>query len=156
MNARQFIVIKRNEGKTFKQIADTLNVMNNSDYTSQEVGELYKLENDSQDEKDTSKLTPQEEIQVNILKQEFEDFLEVVGEQYRTVNWAIKSIKGNKHYSCSCGSSFLRDILTKKGSQHFAYRKCMGVIINPFDRTVQACDKHIKWLSQEQVEYPKQ
>ena len=69
MNARQFIVIKRNEGKTFKQIADTLNVMNNTDYTSQEIGELYKLENDSQDEKDTSKLTPQEEIQVNILNQ---------------------------------------------------------------------------------------
>ena len=38
MNARQFIVIKRNEGKTFKQIADTLNVMNNTDYTSQEIG----------------------------------------------------------------------------------------------------------------------
>ena len=156
MNERQFIVLKRNEGKSLKQIADCLNVMNNKDYTSQEIEELYKLENDSQDGKDTFKLTPQEEIKVNVLKQEFEDFLEVVGEQYRTVNWAIKSIKGNKHYSCSCGSPFLRDILTKKGSQHFAYRKCMGVIINPFDRTVQACDKHIKWLSQEQVEYPKE
>ena len=75
---------------------------------------------------------------------------------YAFIGATIKSIKGNKHYSCSCGSPFLRDILTKKGSQHFAYRKCMGVIINPFDRTVQACDKHIKWLSQEQVEYPKE
>ena len=68
----------------------------------------------------------------------------MVGEQNRTVNWAVKSIKGNNHYSCSCGSPFLRDILTKKGSQHFAYRKCM------------ICERQIKWLSHYQVEYPKQ
>tara|TARA_B100001093_G_C26097390_1_gene705356 strand:+ start:77 stop:544 length:468 start_codon:yes stop_codon:yes gene_type:complete len=155
MNERQFIVIKKNEGKSFKQIADCLNVMNNKNYTSQEIEKLYKHELRLK-RKHTLKLTPQEEIKVNMLKHEFADFLEVVGEQYRTVNWAVKSINGDRNYSCSCGSLFLRDILCKKGGKHFAKRKCMGVIINPFDRTVQACNKHIKWLSSEQVEYPKQ
>ena len=156
MNERQFIVMKRNEGKSLKQIADCLNVMNNKNYTSQEIGELYKIQTASQDGKDTTKLTPEEEIKVNMLKREFDEFLEVVGDQYRTINWAVKSIKGNKHYSCSCGSLFLRDIKCKEGSKHFAQRKCMGVITNPFDSTTQACDKHIKWLSHYQVEYPKQ
>ena len=32
----------------------------------------------------------------------------------------------------------------------------MGAIINPFNEKVEACDKHIKWLREDQVEYPKQ
>ena len=143
MNERQFIVLKRNEGKSLKQIADCLNVMNNKKYTSQEIGELYKIEIDFQDGKDTTKLTPEEEMEVNLLKDEFDEFLEVVGEQYRTINWAVRAIKGDRHRSCTCGTTFLRDIITKEGSQHFAYRKCM------------ICERQIKWLSKDQVEYPK-
>ena len=142
MNARQFIVKKRNEGKTFKQIADTLNVLNNTDYKPHYIGKLYRDEIESKrgEEFENSKI----EIDIKIQEQEFNFFIDLVGEQNRTINWAVKSIKGNKHYSCSCGSPFLRDILTKKGSQHFAYRKCM------------ICERQIKWLSHYQVEYPKQ
>ena len=156
MNERQFIVLKRNEGKSLKQIADCLNVMNNKKYTSQEIGELYKIEIDFQDGKDTTKLTPEEEMEVNLLKDEFDEFLEVVGEQYRTINWAVKAVKGDRHCCCTCGSPFLRDIKCKESSQHFAYRKCMGAVIHPFDGKIQACGKHIKWLTPDQVKYPKQ
>ena len=142
MNERQFIVLKRNEGHTFKEIADTLNIMNNKKYSSHFIGNIYRDEIETRrgEESEKSKI----EIDIKIQEHEFNFFINLVGEQKRTVNWAVKSIKGNKHYSCSCGSPFLRDIMTKKGSQHFAYRKCM------------LCESQIKWLSHYQVEYPKQ
>tara|TARA_B100000575_G_C22507524_1_gene331239 strand:+ start:42 stop:470 length:429 start_codon:yes stop_codon:yes gene_type:complete len=141
MNERQFIVLKRNEGKTFKEIADTLNIINNKKYSSHFIGNIYRDEITSKrgEKIENSKI----KMEINLLKEEFNEFLEMVGEQYRTVNWAVKAIKGDRHYSCTCGTTFLRDIITKEGSQHFAYRKCM------------ICERQIKWLSQDQVEYPK-
>lgn len=140
MNERQFIVKKRNEGKTFKQIADTLNVMNNTTYTSHFIGNIYRDEINSKRGEDfeNSKI----EVEIKLQEQEFNFFIDMIGEQRRTINWAVKSIKGDRHCSCSCGSPFLRDISSKKGSQHVAYRKCM------------ICERQIKWLSQYQVEYP--
>ena len=142
MNERQFIVLKRNEGHTFKEIADTLNIMNNKKYSSHFIGNIYRDEMQTRrgEEFEKSKI----KIEIKLLEQESDFYEKSVEEQYGTVNWAVKSINGNKHYSCSCGSPFLRDILTKKGSQHFAYRKCM------------LCERQIKWLSHYQVEYPKQ
>ena len=153
MNERQFIVSKRNEGRTFKEIADTLNVLHNKSYSSRFIGKLYRDEIKTGRGEESEK--PRIEMEIKNMKDEFDEFLEIVGEQYRTINWAVKAIKGDRHCSCTCGSSFLRDIKCKEGSQHFAYRKCMGAVIHPFDGSIQLCGKHIKWLTQEQVKYPK-
>ena len=112
MNERQFIVLKRNECHSFKEIADTLNIMNNKKYSSHFIGNIYRDEIETRrgEESEKSKI----EIDIKIQEHEFNFFINLVGEQKRTVNWAVKSIKGNKHYSCSCGSPFLRDIMTKK------------------------------------------
>ena len=141
MNERQFIVLKRNEGRTFKEIADTLNILQSKSYSSHFIGKLYRDEIGSKrgEKIENTKI----KMEINLLKDEFDEFLEVVSEQYRTINWAVRAIKGDRHCSCICGTSFLRDIITKEGSQHFAYRKCM------------ICERQIKWLSQDQVEYPK-
>ena len=90
------------------------------------------------------------------LQDELQDCIDIEEEQIRTINWAVKSVKDDKGCSCNCGSLFLRDLKCKKGSPHFAQRRCMGAIINPFNGKVEACDKHIKWLREDQVEYPKQ
>tara|TARA_B100000900_G_C19940804_1_gene457627 strand:+ start:42 stop:470 length:429 start_codon:yes stop_codon:yes gene_type:complete len=141
MNERQFIVLKRNEGRTFKEIADTLNILQSKSYSSHYIGKLYRDEIETGRGEESEK--PRIEIEIKNMKDEFDEFLEMVGEQYRTINWAVRAIKGDRHCSCTCGTSFLRDIITKEGSQHFAYRKCM------------ICERQIKWLSQDQVEYPK-
>ena len=44
MNERQFIVLKRNEGRTFKEIADTLNILQSKSYSSHFIGKLYRDE----------------------------------------------------------------------------------------------------------------
>ena len=153
MNERQFIVLKRNEGKTFKEIADALNILNNKKYSAHFIGNIYRDEIGSKRGEKIENCKIQ--MEVNLLKDEFDEFLEVVGEQYRTINWAVKAIKGDRHCCCTCGSHFLRDIKCKENSQHFAYRKCMGAVIHPFDGKIQACGKHIKWLTPDQVKYPK-